>query len=250
MSPPPEIPPSKSVDPSASNSGLARTLIAALLLPSLVTWVYFTLLHGSPPILQQTAYAAGKSLQFLLPAWVAWRGWGGGFERLQPTFRGIILGIVFGSAVCGVMFAALELLIKGHPIEQKLLAAAQGKLASQGLNHPAAFLAVGLFYSALHSLLEEYYWRWFVFEKGASIWGRSAANLISSLGFMAHHILLLGYFLGFAEWRTYLFAGAIALGGAFWAWLYQRTQNLTASWLSHAIVDAGIFGLGYSLLFQ
>lgn len=229
-------------------SALAWVLGLGLVLPSLVTWVYFTLLHGSDPAWQQAAYSVGKSLQFALPLGVAWCGWGGGFERPTPRVPGLPLGLLFGLGVCGLLAVAYQWLVAGQGVEQTLLVAAREKLASLGLVSPASFLAVGVFYAALHSLLEEYYWRWFVFGRGRVVWGTNAALAVSSLGFMAHHVLLLGHFLGFAEWRTYLFAAAIAIGGAFWAWLYQRTGNLTASWLSHALVDAGIFGLGFWLL--
>ena len=32
------------------------------------------------------------------------------------------------------------------------------------------------------------------------------------------------------------------------AWQYDRTGRLRAPWISHMIVDAGIFGLGYFLI--
>jgi uncharacterized protein len=38
-------------------------------------------------------------------------------------------------------------------------------------------------------------------------------------------------------------------GGAFWAWLYHRSGNLIAPWLSHALIDAAIFTVGYDLTF-
>jgi membrane protease YdiL (CAAX protease family) len=230
-------------------AALTIALVIGLVFPSLVTWVYFDLLHGSAPAVQQLAYTVGKTLQFALPLFVAWRGWGGTWERPGPRGSGQLLGCLFGLAVCGLIVLAFAWLVSGDAVEQQLLTAAQGKLSSLGLVSPSAFILLGVFYSICHSLLEEYYWRWFVFGRGRQVWGIAGALVFSSLGFMAHHILLLGYFLGFAEWRTYVFAAAIAVGGAFWAWLYHRTDNLTASWLSHALVDAGIFGLGYWLLF-
>lgn len=243
---PTEVPPPGTVP--EHRAALGWSLAVTLVLPSVVTWVYFGLLHGSPPLLQQAAYGLGKSLQFVLPAWVAWRGWGGSLEWLRPRTAGLVPGLWFGLAVCGSLVVAFRWLFAGQAVEQTLLGAAHAKVSSLGLSHPAAFLAVALFYSAVHSLLEEYYWRWFVFGRGQAVWGSRAALVISSLGFMAHHVLLLGHFLGFGEWRTYLVAASVAIGGAFWAWLYRRTGNLTACWVSHALVDAGIFGLGFWLL--
>lgn len=243
----------------------------ALALPTLITWIYFDLLHGANPRFQQLAYGLGKTFQFALPLWVAWRGWlagrglpaesgagekpqlngwGGSWERLTPRKSGLLLGVVFGLGVCALLVLAFQFLIAGTSLEQTLRETAREKISSLGIQSGLLFLAVGVFYAAIHSLLEEYYWRWFVFGRGEKIWGETRALLISSLGFMAHHVLLLGHFLGYGDWRTYLFSLGIAVGGAFWAWLYRRTSNLTASWLSHAVVDAGIFGFGYWLLFQ
>ena len=36
--------------------------------------------------------------------------------------------------------------------------------------------------------------------------------------------------------------------GIFWAWQYEKTDRLVAPWLSHMIVDAGIFSLGYLIV--
>jgi membrane protease YdiL (CAAX protease family) len=75
------------------------------------------------------------------------------------------------------------------------------------------------------------------------------AIAISSLGFMAHHVLLLGLFFGWVSPLTYLFSMSVMIGGAFWAWLYNRSGNLVAPWLSHALIDAAIFVVGFELTF-
>ena len=40
---------------------------------------------------------------------------------------------------------------------------------------------------------------------------------------------------------------SIAAGGAVWAWIYERTGSLYGPWLSHLVVDAGIFIIGYDI---
>lgn len=42
---------------------------------------------------------------------------------------------------------------------------------------------------------------------------------------------------------------AVAVGGAFWAWLYHRSGSLLGPWISHMLVDAAIFGVSYQLAF-
>ena len=74
--------------------------------------------------------------------------------------------------------------------------------------------------------------------------------LISSLGFMAHHVIVLGFYFGWHSPWVYLLSLAVAIGGAFWAWLYDRTGSLAGPWLSHMLVDAGIFAVGYRMIGQ
>ena len=98
--------------------------------------------------------------------------------------------------------------------------------------------------------MEEYYWRWFVFKRFLSHRPLVQSVAISSVGFMAHHVIILGMFFGFENWMTYVFSIGVAFGGAAWAWIYNRSGNLYAAWISHAFVDAAIFWVGYDILFQ
>jgi len=110
--------------------------------------------------------------------------------------------------------------------------------------------AVGVSYALVHSLLEEYYWRWFVFRQLRLSMSLGWAIAISSLGFMAHHVILLKTYFGWESPATYLFSFAVAVGGAFWASLYERTKSLYAPWISHMLIDAAIFLIGYDLARQ
>jgi membrane protease YdiL (CAAX protease family) len=115
------------------------------------------------------------------------------------------------------------------------------------LGSPTVFIAVGVFYSLIHSLLEEYYWRWFVFGQLRELTRLVPAIVISSLGFMAHHVLVIGTYFGFFSPATWLFSLCVAIGGGVWAWLYNRTGSLLGPWVSHLFVDATIFLVGYEI---
>jgi len=234
--------------PTAAN----RAIIAvALVLPSLMTWIYFVALNGAPAALQQTAYTLGKVVQFALPAvWVLL------VQRERPKFNwppiwSLIAGVLFGLIVGSMMFALYFGFVKpsglfGEPIE-----AIRAKIHSFGVSSPPVFLLLALFYSAMHSLLEEYYWRWFVFGQLTRLCKLPTAIVISSFGFAAHHVLVLGLYFGYSGPTaifTLLFTLAIVIGGAFWAWLYYRSNSLLAPWFSHALIDAAIFGIGFTML--
>jgi membrane protease YdiL (CAAX protease family) len=96
--------------------------------------------------------------------------------------------------------------------------------------------------------LEEYYWRWFVFGRLRLLVPKELAIPISSLGFAAHHVLVLALYFGWASPLTWLFALCVAIGGAIWAWLYDVSESLAAPWLSHAMVDAAIFAIGFLMI--
>jgi membrane protease YdiL (CAAX protease family) len=129
-----------------------------------------------------------------------------------------------------------------------LEAQAVTKVRDLGLDRWWKYAATGVFYALAHSLLEEYYWRWFVFGQLRRYGSLGMAIGISSLGFMAHHVVLLMTFFGWQSPLTYLFALAVAVGGAVWAWLYASSRSLVGPWLSHMLVDLAIFVIGYDLV--
>jgi membrane protease YdiL (CAAX protease family) len=219
----------------------------ALVFPTVITWIYFSALREHPSFLQQSAYLVGKVIQFGFPlVWVAvWR-----LQRLSWLPRrprefalGIAFGIVVAAAMLGLYFLALKPAGFFQGPDEKI----REKVAGLGLTETWKYAALGIFYALAHSLLEEYYWRWFVFGQLRRLVATPWAIAVSSLGFMSHHVLLLATFFGWQSPATWLFAAAVGVGGAIWAWLYERSQSLLVPWIGHCLVDAAIFALGYDL---
>lgn len=223
----------------------------ALLLPTLVTWLYFVALAASPATVQQTAYGIGKSVQFAMPAvWIYWVC-GERLEWLRPTRSGLLWNVLFGGAVVALMMALYQFwlnpggfLSPGSPAGQEVLA----KVRGFGVGDIWRYAALGAFYSIVHSGLEEYYWRWFVFGRLQKMLPLVSAIALSSVGFMLHHVILLGTYFNWAFVPVALFSVAIAVGGAVWAWLYHRSGSLFGPWMGHLVIDAGIFLVGYDLV--
>lgn len=223
----------------------------AMLFPTLVTWVYFVALADSATELQQTAYGIGKTLQFVFPI-----AWALVIERYRvritrPQRAGLVEGIVFGVMIFAGALALYYAWL--NPIGYLSPASAAGeavrrKVASFGVQTVLGYAALGTFYSVVHSFLEEYYWRWFVFGRLRERVSLGVAIVVSSLGFMLHHILVLGFYLGWLSPATWLFSLAVAIGGAAWAWIYHRSDSLWGPWLSHLLIDAAIFAVGYDLV--
>lgn len=223
-------------------------VVLALVLPTAVTLVYFVALDGAPERVQQTAFTLGKALQFALPlAWVLLVM----KERpnfVRPDWRGLIEGGLFGLAVAGLMTALYLAWLEPAGLFEQPAVEAREKIKSFGVSSLAAFLAMSAFFSALHSLLEEYYFRWFVFGRLARWIELPGAVAISSLAFAAHHVLILARYFTWVSPLTWLFVAGVAIGGAVWALLYYRSKSLWGPWLSHAIVDAAIFAIGWDLV--
>ena len=122
------------------------------------------------------------------------------------------------------------------------------KINQFGIDAAWKYAVLGVFYSLIHSFLEEYYWRWFVFRQLHKLLPLWTAILISALAFMGHHVIVLSQFFSELPWLAWLLSAAVAIGGVFWAWLYDRCGSLYSAWLSHLLIDAGIFWVGYDLV--
>jgi len=219
----------------------------ALALPTLATLTYFVWAAGSPQIVQQAAYASAKLLQFSFP--IVWTRFVLGRPIAILRGRGGIgAGVAFGALVLGLALVAYHQWFRAEPFLAAAAGTAREKVLGFGADTPSKYAALGAFYSLAHSFLEEYYWRWFVFGQLRRRLALGPAILVSSLGFAAHHVVLLSTFLGPAPWVTFLFSLAVAVGGAFWAWLYARHGSLWGPWLSHSLVDVAIFLVGYDLV--
>jgi membrane protease YdiL (CAAX protease family) len=250
---------SASKQPAMSSADWAM-LVIALALPTAVTWPYFVALADAPSAVQQGSYAIGKAVQFGLPVVWVWRvmGWGlpwrsagdqvppGG--RDVPGWRDALLGLAFGLAVMGAMAGLYYYGLKPAGLFEGPTAEVRAKIASFGIKTMASYAALSAFYSLGHSLLEEYYWRWFVFGHCCRGLSPPAGIGVSSVAFAAHHVLVLGTYFGYGSPLTWLFSAGIIIGGAFWAWLYRSSGSLLGPWLSHALVDAAIFVIGWDIV--
>ncbi|MGI9257444.1 MAG: CPBP family intramembrane glutamic endopeptidase [Gammaproteobacteria bacterium] len=223
-------------------------VVFALAFPSLVTLVYFTLLADAPLLTQYVAYSTLKVAQFGFPLlWVLAIQ----KQRLQlylPSSEGLVPGIAFGVVIMIATWALYQLVLLPAGLMEDAREPVQAKVVGFGVATLASYIVLAVFYSVVHSFLEEYYWRWFVFAQLSELTRLNPAIVISSLGFMAHHVIVVGTFFGFASPVGWLLAIAVAVGGAVWAWMYHRWGSLYPIWIGHFFVDAGIFWVGYDFV--
>jgi membrane protease YdiL (CAAX protease family) len=213
----------------------------------MAAWLYFVLLAGTGAM--TTVYAAAKLFQFSLPA--AWfvlnrknrenlPGWNG---------RGWKAGLASGVVIVAMLWLVYRALLQGGSILAGLESGVRVKLEQVGAVTPSRMFMMAVFLSVVHSFLEEYYWRWFLYGRLRARIGSTPALWVSSFGFMAHHVIILHVFLGGDRWlATVLFSLAIAAAGGLWAWLYGRSGSLIGPWISHMLADFGVFWVGYELM--
>ncbi|BBO32640.1 CPBP family intramembrane glutamic endopeptidase [Lacipirellula parvula] len=223
-------------------------VVVALVLPTIVTWLYFFQADDMRPAAQLLVFNTVKTVQFCFPLfWVL--AIQRGRVTLRPTTtRGIDVGITFGGVVAATMFALYLIFLRASQPVVDATEIIIDKVSGWGINEPWKYGLLGLFYALIHSFLEEYYWRWFVFGQLRRFIPLWPAAIISALGFMAHHVLVLGKFCGFDSPLTYFLSACVAIGGAFWAWLYDRSGSLMGPWLGHMLIDAAIFAIGFDLI--
>lgn len=236
-------------------------IIFAMVFPTILTWVYFVSLSHSPAAVQQGTYGVGKFIQFSFPLLATLLLIGGGVRSLWSWHdqqfpgdrinanRAWLIAIGFGALIAIAVVGGYVLIRDLQWIDAAFTDRISEKVSGMNLNTPMKFIAVGVFYALLHSYLEEYYWRWFVFRNLSKWLPELSANVLSSLGFMSHHVILLATFFGWSSPLTLICSFSIAFGGFVWAWLYSRSGRLVYPWVSHMLADAAIFCVGYGIVF-
>jgi uncharacterized protein len=239
-------------------------IVLGMLLPTISTYIYFDWLSHAEPFLQKLAYATSKISQFAVLAlamrlqWIFRQK-----SKLQtapglvtssttmwlPNASGILVGVGSGVAIGIAMVCTFQFILLPMGIMDLAMVEAKNKLKGLGADSPMILLAIASFYALLHSGFEELYWRGFVFQGLCSYVSTASAIALSSLAFMSHHVIVLAKYFGYASWLTYLLAAGVGIGGVIWALAQKHFSSLIPGWISHAIVDAAIFLIGYRMLF-
>jgi membrane protease YdiL (CAAX protease family) len=223
-------------------------VIFALVFPSIITWGYFVLAANYSGTVQQATYLSVKIIQFAFPLVWVWAVLREPLRLRRAGPSGLLMGAAFSAVVVAAGWLVFEWWLRETSVFQLAAAKIHSKIAQFGIDTAWKYAILGVFYSLIHSLLEEYYWRWFAFGQLRKLIPLWPAVLISAIAFAGHHVIVLSEFFREAPWLTWLFASAVTVGGVFWAWLYERTGSLYSTWLSHLLIDAGIFWIGYELV--
>ena len=106
------------------------------------------------------------------------------------------------------------------------------------------FLYVSLYISFVNSLLEEFFFRGFLFENLRE--KPKLAHGFSAMMFSAYHAaMMIGWF---SVWLTLLVLAGLFIGGIIFNRLNQRGGCLYVSWLTHMFANFAINAIGFILL--
>ena len=221
-------------------------LTIAMTVPFFASLVYFKWWSEHPAA--QVVYFCTKLFTFLWPLL-------GGYLFLEVWIPELRLrdsmhrrALPFG-ALTGLLVVAIMMVGLSTSIGAVVLTHGPGiarKLEVMGVRN--YYIPFALFLSILHSLLEEYYWRWFVYGNLRELIALPLASLLSALAFASHHVVILDEY--FPTPWAFFFGASVAVGGVLWNFLYETQRTLAGAWVSHMIIDLGIMAIGYVLLWS
>ncbi len=220
-------------------------VIPAMVLPSAGALLYFVFLPGR----QYATIAYGLTKLFT----VVWPWYATlvvikhrGVIKPRQRLRSLPLGLLTGASIGGAVLIAYAFTPVGA-YAQEFTEVVRGRLTVMGVGAPHTYIVYCMFLAVIHSLIEEVYWRWFVFSQLTRCFPAWVCYVAASLAFSGHHYVALGCY--FSAKGAFIFGTFVGVGGAIWCWLLRRQGTVLGAWLSHAIVDMAIFAVGYDLLF-
>ncbi len=236
-----EIPPHALVSPPRLRRRAALALLLVVPIPGLATWFG---LVGAPGPVGRVVFLLAKVWVLAVPALFSSRverrrlGWP------RPVSDGMALALASGAAMAVAILGYYTLL----PDRADLLRSVGPVVRSAGLDSPARYLALAVYWTLLNSLYEEYVWRWFVTRHAVTLLGGPRGVLFAALLFTVHHYVALSAFVG--PGLTWTACGGVFVAACAWSWLYTASRNVWAPYVSHVFADAAVFAIGYDILFR
>ncbi len=193
--------------------------------------------------LGKAIFTISKAGLLVLPlAWYLWVD-KGKVSLSLPRRGGFGVAVMSGSILSAVIIAAYWML-GDYFLDKTML---REKIQTIGLADWWAYTAGAVYWIGVNSVLEEYVWRWFVVRQSGRLFKPLMAVIVSALCFTLHHTIALKVLMPWTA--TLLCSFGVFFGGAIWSWLYVRYQSIWPGYVSHAIVDLCIFGIGAAMLF-
>jgi len=220
---------------------LLAVVPAASLGVGAMLWLWPGTLAGAP--LGRVVFSLAKAWLLLGP--IVWLWF---VDRQRPTVAGasraaLGAGAALGGAL-GVLILGTFLLLRHRWIKPALVAAMAHK---NQLDTWWIYVGFAVFECFVNALLEEYVWRWFVFNKCRLVVGARWAVPLSAALFTVHHVIGMAFY--FDSKVVVLANVGVFAGGLIWSGMYRRYGSVWPGYVSHVLVDVAIFGIGAVIIF-
>lgn len=214
-------------------------LVFWLIFPALATWSYFTL-QWWPQVLNPLS----KVVLVVAPL-LFWcrNGWSLStiFKRAGVVRTNGIIGVVSGAVFGAIIWCAWLLCFQGQ-LDGSNIAA---KLTS--LNLIEHYWSVAIFMALANSLLEEWYWRGFVYDQLVQrALSRPAIVALGGVGFGLHHYFTLIVYFPLSV--TLFFTCVTMIAGGAWSVMRLKGVSLIDCYVSHIVADFALLWIGWQLL--
>ena len=161
----------------------------------------------------------------------------------QPKQFDYITGIIVGLS----MFAAIVLVYwfwLQHWIDVNVVRERLDRVVKLDRR---SFVLGGIYFTIVNALIEEYFWRWFVYSRCQELVSNSVAVWLTALFFTLHHTIGLAFF---TDWRTTLIGSlAVFIAGVIWSDYYRRYGSIWSNYISHAIADIALHLVAWQIFF-
>jgi len=222
-------------------------LLPALIVPAIGALFYFVLFpEGS---VGQAAYTITKLFTLFYPLLFLRRTGLGGLLRRRRG-KGSWPGwgaVIWTGMLCGAAISSLGMLLMLTPLGE-IVKEGSGAVTerAEGLGFARHFLLFAVFLSLIHSALEEFYWRWFVYGQLQRRVSRWMAHAVAALAFGGHHLIITLQF--FSVSLALFLTTCVVAGGFIWSIMYERQGTVIGCWVSHICVDVMLMIIGFQLI--
>jgi len=161
-------------------------------------------------------------------------------ELFRPRKKGFAAALALGVCVYALVLGGYFLVAPFFDFS-----AIAGNLTQNAGVNADNFLFVALYISFVNSMLEEFFFRGFLFMNLKAI-SRRLAYLFSSIAFALYHIaIMLGWF---SPGLFALILVGLTVGGLLFNYLNERLGTIYGSWLVHMFANFAINTIGFILL--
>lgn len=218
-------------------------IVFSMLLPLISSVLYFVIFSGSS--ISKLIYFLTKMYTLILPLFFFLQSGDAASVLFTLSSTDLLYGISSGLLIS--LSTLLFFLLSKEAVNDSS-SRIVSNVSRFGLDNRLRYLVFSLFLAILHSLMEEFFWRWFITTGLYAIFSVPVSILIGSAAFSAHHFVILSQY--FSRTLTLVCGLGVMAGGILWSFLYLQTGSLGGPWVSHILADVTILSIGYRIVFK